>query len=1380
MGERQRDIFPLPVPGAVPACPTSASRGAKRRTGRRVGHAQLVGDIVVALNEMSAGSDTFTPASFEPSRAQTECLDHIARCVADMGAPPDNLSAEEALRAVQADSSYEAEPSNVAPLRVDLVSLPEEGSTPIPLPVLLGRTGERRVEEFVDTKVVAKEVFQERRQASELRRPYRDPVLRDPHTYARLLLRLFRAGMVKWRSSGQGDYTEVGIFAVWKKEGRQRLILDARVANLWFEAPEHVSLCTASGFAQLELEEDEQLFVGGIDTKDAFYQMGLPPALERFFALSEVSVAALRGAGASEEELTGFVDKIRPVLGVLPMGWAHALAFCEEAHTNAIAEEEGIGSDTVLVDSAVPKPLSGGLHTEYVDNFLGLGTTPKVADDLVERAGRALRKRGLRLHEAEKAELVSTHLGWSIDGGRGVLMPRQDRAWRVRLAFQAILRRGRATGRQLSRLVGHYSFLALAHRPGYSVFDSVYRFIHRFEKTVKPFSASIVRELRWAMALIPLLRTNLRAPWSDTVLAVDASEHGRGVVERRTDSKLIQAAGRFRDRWRYQAGSQVRPRGDLERADDEDDGPVPRVPDEILKGQWKVLSSGGWDREEAMVVLEGRSVVHAIKHICRSTSNQHHRHLILSDNLSAVLALMKGRSSSRGLLRVCRQFCALTLACDLGVAIRWLPSEANPSDPASRFHIPIGYVSEWHGAGRGDEVQPLPPFRPRTAGDGLQAECPEQGSAPEERGAGAYRVPYHRARAPTAAERFAPQPAHAATKGGRRATSGRPGGEAAQVEAGACGRAEGRTKIPAGPAEGGRAARAGSGLSPTVVRPDADACGVPEGVQRHAVLVEASREQASRGPAGRPARRSTQCLDGGGFPRGGTAGDGCALGGGGEVLSAELRERGNVSVAPGPADAEGMAASEPGACPAPFAFRGGPPDLVRAGPPGLSLHSGVLRANDDLLPSALGGLHPPGGGLGPAAGRESPSALGDSAARFRDRRSLEDVGRGRGGAGRQPGHRVARPGVGFPEKDYSAGAAPLHVHPNRHGQALSRGGGQRGGLPVEAGALPAPAHRAFARLRAEAPVHRSDQGPRPLDERRQCEEVQEGGASGPAAGDTRPEHKAASLGGGPGSGGDVREALRRALARAGGPRFAPQLLIAVQAGRSGLGELARPKGVTVFDWDTSRGATWSFTDARAHQLLRGHIAAGNVWGLIVSVTDATWNPGCGARSAVCPFGVFPLPGEVPESQLRMATERLKGACSCFEMMNVFQKPWCVAAPSHSWVWSTPQLGRLRAHFRTRTASTHLCAWGAREKRATTIMGQRLDLSILNRTCSAATCGRRAKDHRPVSNVFTRKARWPFQLREYLLNVLVEAYGASATGPLQKLWGGLEPHPPTQR
>ena len=81
---------------------------------------------------------------------------------------------------------------------------------------------------------------------------------------------------------------------------------------------------------------------------------------------------------------------VRPVLGVLPMGWAHALALCQQIHLSAIEEEEDISAASALSDTRPPKPLGPGAHTEYVDNFIAFSTAQGVGADLTSRAASAI------------------------------------------------------------------------------------------------------------------------------------------------------------------------------------------------------------------------------------------------------------------------------------------------------------------------------------------------------------------------------------------------------------------------------------------------------------------------------------------------------------------------------------------------------------------------------------------------------------------------------------------------------------------------------------------------------------------------------------------------------------------------------------------------------------------------------------------------------------------------------------------------------------------------------------------------------------------------------------------------------------------------------
>ena len=112
----------------------------------------------------------------------------------------------------------------------------------------------------------------------------------------------------------------------------------------------------------------------------------------------------------------------------------------------------------------------------------------------------------------------------------------------------------------------------------------------------------------------------------------------------------------------------------------------------LLGGQWSMLLSCKWQRPEHIIALEGRSLVFSLRHVSRPRSCMHQRFLLLSDSMVNILGLSKGRTSARGLLRPCRQFCGIALRRDAQPQLRWLPSELNVADPPSRNHR---FIPRW-------------------------------------------------------------------------------------------------------------------------------------------------------------------------------------------------------------------------------------------------------------------------------------------------------------------------------------------------------------------------------------------------------------------------------------------------------------------------------------------------------------------------------------------------------------------------------------------------------------------------------------------------------------------------------------------------------------
>lgn len=128
------------------------------------------------------------------------------------------------------------------------------------------------------------------------------------------------------------------------------------------------------------------------------------------------------------------------------------------------------------------------------------------------------------------------------------------------------------------------------------------------------------------------------------------------------------------------------------------------VPFAAVDRPWTVTGRYKWRRIEGMPVLEARATLHAVKHMLRRICGHHKRHLVLSDSMSAIFAIDKGRGRTFGLRRVTQQIGALLLASGSTIHMRWVASEMNPAHGPSRGSLfpSRPAVGQIHGDPPGD------------------------------------------------------------------------------------------------------------------------------------------------------------------------------------------------------------------------------------------------------------------------------------------------------------------------------------------------------------------------------------------------------------------------------------------------------------------------------------------------------------------------------------------------------------------------------------------------------------------------------------------------------------------------------------------------------
>eukprot|EP00959_Pyramimonas_sp_CCMP1952_P439430 9199433-Pyramimonas_sp.AAC.1 len=77
--------------------------------------------------------------------------------------------------------------------------------------------------------------------------------------------------------------------------------------------------------------------------------MGLPPELRHLFALPRLRAAQLGVRELGGRPVPGRAW-VRPCLAVLPMGWTHALDFCQKVHRNILLQKGGFENVPEVVD----------------------------------------------------------------------------------------------------------------------------------------------------------------------------------------------------------------------------------------------------------------------------------------------------------------------------------------------------------------------------------------------------------------------------------------------------------------------------------------------------------------------------------------------------------------------------------------------------------------------------------------------------------------------------------------------------------------------------------------------------------------------------------------------------------------------------------------------------------------------------------------------------------------------------------------------------------------------------------------------------------------------------------------------------------------------
>lgn len=478
--------------------------------------------------------------------------------------------------------------------------------------------------------------------------------------YVHLVERMLQLRMLELTTS---PVVVNGLFGVDKGGDAIRLIIDARRANSCFAEPPPVQLPTPEVTARLQVPLGHRLFVTKIDLDNFYHRLQLPAWMRPYFALPPLRASELTAASTFPPDAL-----VYPCCCTLPMGWSHSVFLAQTAH------EHILDTRTTLLRAPDRLSLSANTvvdrlrHQLYVDDLLlfelDSGTRSVEA---VSEYSRAIAASGLAV-KLSKVEGPSDSgvecLGLEVHGRELTVGLSPVRLHRLCCDTSALLNSNYCTGSQMQRIVGHWTWAALVHRPAFAVFNAVYRFIACARHKRFHIWPVVARELRAIIGLAPLLYASLGQPWCPKVIATDASLSGLGVVSTVVPPQTVAAIASV-------------PRSRT--------APTPLPPlFSPSRTHWATIASAAWRRPEHINVLELRSLITSVRWLLSSPHYLGHQLLIFSDSSTTVGSVCKGRSSSYSLLCRLRVLSALCLASGLRLHMFWIRSADNPADVASR------------------------------------------------------------------------------------------------------------------------------------------------------------------------------------------------------------------------------------------------------------------------------------------------------------------------------------------------------------------------------------------------------------------------------------------------------------------------------------------------------------------------------------------------------------------------------------------------------------------------------------------------------------------------------------------------------------------------
>jgi len=490
-----------------------------------------------------------------------------------------------------------------------------------------------------------------------------------------------------------------GVFAIIKDQQKDRMILDARPANLLEDALNDwtSTLGAVTALVQIELKPGHQLWMSGTDLCDYYYcyrvskQRSYRNALA--FPLTPHQATAFRCFDQTMYQH----QTLYPCLSTMAMGDNQAVELGQCAHINlglhagAFQSHElltthgrsprgaiacGVVIDDVLIAEQV-RPESAASYTE------GERRLDKLCEEYIQRGLKPHPKKTFR--KVEKAECW----GALIDGASGLVRASPKRLVPLMWISARLALLGFATVSLLQIVTGSWVSILQVRRRMLCLLDHLYQAQQgRLQEDVIELSAGAKSELWTLCALGPVAVSDLRAQSHGELFLSDASEEFTASVRTGCSAEFSRELQRHclaRGAWSKLLTpwqSWLKSHGQLFE-DEELPAGVPLVSHPLWLELAECLQFH-LHHKKAVVsrkhinILELQSILEVEEKLARRRRDC--RYVLGSDSQVALAVIVKGRSSSPSLNTLLRRSLPTLLGNGLYGHYGFVPSRANVSD----------------------------------------------------------------------------------------------------------------------------------------------------------------------------------------------------------------------------------------------------------------------------------------------------------------------------------------------------------------------------------------------------------------------------------------------------------------------------------------------------------------------------------------------------------------------------------------------------------------------------------------------------------------------------------------------------------------------------